>query len=179
MTCWFLPYSVHLQNNCAMTQIATINHNTTRHVDAVSPIGFLANSEQARNRSNPRLRGLVGSALDHRSLPPEFESWRRRIWRVFHLWLRFINFGGRSAHLPYHVHKSGRKISINHHHHYRSNVTQISYSVLPSTENRRHLPIKLLTRVWKVFSWLISDRLHFYYLLNAWVKWRKYISGTF
>jgi len=33
------------------------------------------------------LRGLVGSALDHISLPPEFESRRGHIWRVFHLWL--------------------------------------------------------------------------------------------
>jgi len=58
------------------------------------------------------LRVLVGSALDHRSLPPEFESRGRHIWRVFHLWLRFITFGGRSAHLAYHVHKSSRKTSI-------------------------------------------------------------------
>jgi len=46
-----------------------------------------------------RLRGLVGSALDRRSLPPEFESRRRHIWRLFHLWLDFITFGGRPAHL--------------------------------------------------------------------------------
>jgi len=31
---------------------------------------------------------------------------------VFHLWLHFITFGGRSAHLAYHVHKGGRKTSI-------------------------------------------------------------------
>jgi len=31
---------------------------------------------------------------------------------VFHLGLPFINFGGRSAHLAYHVHQSGRKTSI-------------------------------------------------------------------
>ena len=31
---------------------------------------------------------------------------------LFHLWRRFITFGGRSAHLAYHVHKSGRKTSI-------------------------------------------------------------------
>ena len=55
---------------------------------------------------------LVGSALDHRSLPPEFESRRGHIWRVFHLWLRFITFGGHSAHLAYHVHKSGRKTLV-------------------------------------------------------------------
>ena len=30
------------------------------------------------------------------------------IWRVFHLRLRLITFGGRSAQLAYHVHKSGR-----------------------------------------------------------------------
>ena len=33
-------------------------------------------------------------------------------WRVFHRWLRFITFGGRSAHLAYHVHWSARKTSI-------------------------------------------------------------------
>jgi len=59
-----------------------------------------------------RLRGLTGSALDYRSLPPEFESRRGHIWRLFHLWLRFITFGGGSAHLAYHVHKSGRKTAI-------------------------------------------------------------------
>ena len=31
---------------------------------------------------------------------------------LFHLWFSFITFGGRSAHLAYLVHKSGRKTSI-------------------------------------------------------------------
>ena len=53
-----------------------------------------------------------GSVLDHRSLPPVFESRRGHIWRLFRLSLRLITFGGRSAHLPYLVHKSGRKTSI-------------------------------------------------------------------
>ena len=55
-----------------------------------------------------------GSVLDHRSQPPGFESRSGHIWRVFHLWLHLITFGGRSAHLhlAYHVHKSGRKTSI-------------------------------------------------------------------
>ena len=56
-----------------------------------------------------RFCGLVGSALDHRSLPAEFEFRRGHIWRVFHLWLRFITFGGCSAHLGYHVHKAAVK----------------------------------------------------------------------
>ena len=43
-----------------------------------------------------RVRGLAGRALNHSSLPLEFEPWRRHIWRVFHLWFRFITFGGRS-----------------------------------------------------------------------------------
>ena len=50
-----------------------------------------------------------GSVLDHGSLPPE--SRRGHIWRLFHLWLRSIIFRGRSAHLAYLVHKSGRKTS--------------------------------------------------------------------
>ena len=64
------------------------------------------------------------SALDHKSLPPEFESRRGNIWRVFHLWLRFITFGARSVYLACHMHKSGRKTLINHqssiidHHHH-------------------------------------------------------------
>jgi len=57
-------------------------------------------------------RSLTGRALDHISLPPGFESQRWHIWRVFHLWLRFVTFGSRSAHLAYHVYKSGRKTSI-------------------------------------------------------------------
>jgi len=59
-----------------------------------------------------RLHGLADYALDHRSLPHAFEPCLGHIWRVFHLWLRFITCGGRSDHLAYHVHKSGRKKSI-------------------------------------------------------------------
>ena len=51
-----------------------------------------------------------GSMLDDRSLPPEFES--QHIWRLFHLWLRLITFGGRSAHLAYLMHRSGHKTPI-------------------------------------------------------------------
>jgi len=39
-------------------------------------------------------------------------NFRRYIWRLFHLWLRLITFGGQSAHLAYLVHKSGRKTLI-------------------------------------------------------------------
>jgi len=41
-----------------------------------------------------------------------FESRRGHIWRLFRLSLRFITFVGRSIHLAYVVHKSGRKTSI-------------------------------------------------------------------
>ena len=44
--------------------------------------------------------------------PPEFKPQCGHIWRVFHLWLCFITFEGRSAHLAYHVHKSGSKTPI-------------------------------------------------------------------
>jgi len=37
--------------------------------------------------THTHLRGLTDCTLDHRSLPPEFESWREHIWRLFHLWL--------------------------------------------------------------------------------------------
>ena len=53
-----------------------------------------------------------GSVLDHRSLPPVIKSRRGHIWRLFRLWLRLSTFGGRSAHLAYLVHKSGRKTTI-------------------------------------------------------------------
>ena len=49
-----------------------------------------------------RLRGLTDSALDHRSLPPEFENLCAGISEG--CFLRFITFGGRSAHLAYHIH---------------------------------------------------------------------------
>ena len=52
--------------------------------------------------------------MNHRSLPPEFESGHGHIWRVFHFWLRSITFRGHSAHLAYRclVHKSGCKRPI-------------------------------------------------------------------
>ena len=53
-----------------------------------------------------------GSVLDHRSLPPVFESRRGHNWRLFRLSLHLITFGGRSVHLTYHVHTSSRKTSI-------------------------------------------------------------------
>ena len=53
-----------------------------------------------------------GSMLDHRSLPPMFESRRGHIWRLFRLSLRLITFGSHSAHLAYHRHKDGRKTLI-------------------------------------------------------------------
>ena len=52
-----------------------------------------------------RLRSLTGSALDHRSLSRKFESRGGHIWRMLH---RFITSSSLSAHLAYHVHKSGR-----------------------------------------------------------------------
>ena len=52
-----------------------------------------------------------GSMLDHRSLPPLFESQCGNIWQLFNLWLCFITFGGCLAHLA-HVHKSGPKILV-------------------------------------------------------------------
>jgi len=69
------------------------------------------------------IRGPTGSALDHISQPPEFESRREHIWRVFHLWLRFITFGGRSAHLAYRVHKVAVKHQSNLQNKHPNNVT--------------------------------------------------------
>ena len=50
------------------------------------------------------------SPLDHRSLSSEFESRRWHIRRMFHL----FDFGGRSAYLAYHVHKSKVRGGIKH-----------------------------------------------------------------
>ena len=50
-------------------------------------------------------------------------------WMLFHLWLRFITFGGRSAHLGYRVHKSVRKINNHHHHHLYTLYLFISHFV--------------------------------------------------
>ena len=52
------------------------------------------------------------SVLDHRSLLPVVEYWCGHIWKLSHLWLHFITLRGNSAHLAYHVHKSGRKTSF-------------------------------------------------------------------
>jgi len=59
-----------------------------------------------------RAPALGGSVLDHRSLLPVFESRCGHIWRLFHLWLRFITVRGRSTYLVYHVLKSARKTPI-------------------------------------------------------------------
>jgi len=59
------------------------------------------------------LCGLTGGMVNYaRPLPPKLKSRHGHIWRVFHLWLRFITFGGRLAHLAYHVHKRCSKTSF-------------------------------------------------------------------
>ena len=92
--------------------------SSRRTVDAFVSVGtiFLA------HRSS-------GSALDHRSLPPVFESRRGHIWRLFRLSLRLITFGGRSAHLAYLVHKSGRKTSIIIIHRTRQIAVSVVYTI--------------------------------------------------
>jgi len=55
------------------------------------------------------LRGLTVIVVDHISQPPEFKSPRGHVRRLFHLSLRLITFGGRSAHSTYRMHKSGCK----------------------------------------------------------------------
>ena len=87
-----------------------------------------------------------GSVLDHRSLPPVFESQRGHIWRLFRLSLRLITFGSRSAHLAYLVHKSGRKTSIislpimpqlNHKFTELANVRSVIMTRVYNTTNKR------------------------------------------
>ena len=54
-------------------------------------------------------RGLISSAVGHRSIASEFNHRPGYVRRVFLLSLRLINFGNRSAHLAYLVHKRCRK----------------------------------------------------------------------
>ena len=109
-----------------------------------------------------RLRGLTGSALDHISLPPEFESRRGHIWGVFHLWFRFITFGDRSAHLTYHVH-------TNHHHHHHHQTSGISSSVC------WHLTVTfcLLAQFVFISQWLACK---YFSLAKGWQGAWKYLS---
>ena len=53
------------------------------------------------------LHCLTGSVVGHISTAPGFRL--GYVGRVFHISLCLITFGGRSAHLVYIVHKSGRK----------------------------------------------------------------------
>ena len=82
---------------------------------------------------------------------PEFESRRGHIWRVFHLWLRFITFGGRSAHLACGVDKSGHK-NTNHH---LDVVGSILYNIYPGMWDR--IPVIFMSRyVHFYMNWLID-----------------------
>jgi len=83
--------------------------------------------------------------LDHRSLPPVFESQHGLIWRLWHLWLGFITFGGCPAHLAYHVHKSGRKMSI------------IIIILSASTNNKRLMCVLFLSELPTLINWESAD----------------------
>jgi len=56
----------------------------------LSPILYMLSSSSSRGAS-------VVSVLHHSLLPRVFESRRGHIWTVYHRWLPFITFGGRSA----------------------------------------------------------------------------------
>jgi len=74
------------------------------------------------------------------TIPPKFEPRRGHIWRMFHIWLHFITFGGRSADLTYHVHKSGLKTLI---------IIMITKSYFHSCHKKNH-------SMWKIshqLSW--------------------------
>ena len=63
---------ISLNNN---SHVCISHYNETARYHAMQLLGHL--------------RDLIGSALDHRSLPPEFKSWHGHISRVFHLRLLF------------------------------------------------------------------------------------------
>ena len=108
--------------------------------------------------------GLTGSALDHRSLPSEFEYRRGHSWMVFHLRLLFITFGGRSAHLAcYNVHKSGRK---------RSNII-IIMSIIHNDRSTSTINFPLnwlrqLQNTWKPRRFESGNRLFLVHHTNHW-----------
>ena len=56
-----------------------------------------------------RLYSLTGSVVGHISIAPGFKRRPDYVRSVFHLSLRLVIFGGRSAHLAYLLHKIGRK----------------------------------------------------------------------
>ena len=89
--------------------LVLMSRTIARSTPSANCAGRLVDSSTVCPRAPP---WSSGSVLDHRSLPPVFESRRGHIWRLFRLWLRLITFGGRSADLAYLVHKSGRKTSI-------------------------------------------------------------------
>jgi len=89
------PDYEHLQTPEVVWTVLTLSINGSKishyHGWKSESNGFAqASPKQTAGFYGGRLCGLVGSALDYRSLPPEFESRRRHIWRVFHLRLRFI-----------------------------------------------------------------------------------------
>ena len=57
------------------------------------------------------LHGLTGRVVGHISIAPGFKPQLGYVRRMFHISLRLITLGGRSALLAYLVHKSGRKTS--------------------------------------------------------------------
>jgi len=77
------------------------------------PVGTTSHGLHSTSSSQiGRLCGLNGSILDHGSQPPEFEPRCWHIWRLFHFFDFTSFFGGRLAHLAYHVHKTGHKTLI-------------------------------------------------------------------
>ena len=58
------------------------------------------------------LHGLTSRVVGHRSIAPGFKSRPGYVRMVFHLSLRLITVGGRSAHLDNPVHQSVHKTAI-------------------------------------------------------------------
>jgi len=125
-----------------------------------------------------------GSVLDYKLLSPVFESWWEHIWRLFQFSLRFITFAGRSAHLAYQVHKSGRKtlviiiildpLCMNYYFLcYFVLYFIFKYSLITSTITRR----KFLIRLWTwpiIYYWMNYELLIIIYLYCVRV-WNTYL----
>jgi len=70
---------------------------------SLNPACFPIRFEPTRGR----LHGLTGSAVGHIYIAPQFKSGPSYFRRVRHFSLRYITFGGCSAHLAYIIHKIG------------------------------------------------------------------------
>ena len=97
------------------TDIRDHSLDTDRYADRYT-------DREADKQTEELLYRLTGSAVGRISIAPGFKPRLGYFRRVFHLSLRLITFGGRSAHLAYLVQKSGRKTTTFIHRHTHTHI---------------------------------------------------------